>query len=197
MEIERRTVALDGFEVEERENGERRIVGHAAVFNQLSEDLGGFREKIAPGAFAEAVTRDDVRALWNHDSNFVLGRTRAGTLRMREDDRGLAVEIDPPNTQWANDLLVSMRRGDVTQMSFGFRVEKGGQNWERNDDGNIRTITRVSLFDVSPVTYPAYPQTDAAVRSLQEWNREQEPADKNAAPLRARLALAERNELTK
>jgi HK97 family phage prohead protease len=197
MTIERRFLALDGLAVEQRDDGVRRIVGHAAIFNSLSEDLGGFREKIAPGAFAEAIGRDDVRALWNHDANFVLGRVRAGTLTMREDERGLAVEIDPPDTQWARDLLVSMARGDVTQMSFGFRVERGGQSWEKTDEGNVRTITRASLFDVSPVTYPAYADTDVAVRSLAQWQAESAPApEKNSAPLRRRLALAERNEMT-
>ena len=94
MTIERRFLALDGLAVEQRDDGVRRIVGHAAIFNSLSEDLGGFREKIAPGAFAEAIGRDDVRALWNHDANFVLGRVRAGTLTMREDERGhLAREL--------------------------------------------------------------------------------------------------------
>ena len=196
MTIERRFLALDGLAVEQRDDGVRRIVGHAAIFNSLSEDLGGFREKIAPGAFAEAIGRDDVRALWNHDANFVLGRVRAGTLTMREDERGLAVEIDPPNTQWANDLLVSMARGDVTQMSFGFRVDRGGQTWEKTDAGSVRTITRASLFDVSPVTYPAYTDTDVAVRSLAEWQAEAAPVEKNSAPFRQRLALAERDELT-
>jgi HK97 family phage prohead protease len=196
MTIERRFLALDGLAVEQRDDGVRRIVGHAAIFNSLSEDLGGFREKIAPGAFAEAIGRDDVRALWNHDANFVLGRVRAGTLTMREDERGLAVEIDPPDTQWARDLLVSMARGDVTQMSFGFRVERGGQSWEKTDEGNVRTITRASLFDVSPVTYPAYADTDVAVRSLAQWQAESAPTEQNSAPLRRRLALAERNEMT-
>lgn len=196
MTIERRFLALDGLAVEQRDDGVRRIVGHAAIFNSLSEDLGGFREKIAPGAFAEAIGRDDVRALWNHDANFVLGRVRAGTLTMREDERGLAVEIDPPDTQWARDLLVSMARGDVTQMSFGFRVERGGQTWEKTDTGSVRTITRASLFDVSPVTYPAYTDTDVAVRSLAQWQAETAPVEKNSAPLRQRLALAERDELT-
>jgi HK97 family phage prohead protease len=193
MNLERRTWSLDGLAVEERDGQPRRIVGHAAVFNQLSEDLGGFREKIAPGAFADALVRDDVRALWNHDSNFVLGRQRAGTLRLREDDQGLAVEIDPPDATWARDLLVSMARGDVTQMSFGFSVEKGGQKWDRADEGDIRTITRVRLYEVSPVTFPAYPQTDAAVRSLEEWRAAQVPARvPNVALLRRRLALIER-----
>ncbi|OAN53963.1 hypothetical protein A6A04_13420 [Paramagnetospirillum marisnigri] len=144
------------------------------MFNQLSEDLGGFREQIAPGAFADAVKTDDVRALFNHDSNFILGRTVAKTLRLSEDARGLAVEIDPPDTQFARDLMVSMERGDVTQMSFGFSVRPGGQDWAKDDEGRtIRTLKKLRLFDVSPVVFPAYPQTDIAVRELRSWQASQ------------------------
>lgn len=166
-----RTFPLE-FRVEKREgeNGDdekRVIVGHAAVFNTLSEDLGGFREQIAPGAFLTAIKEDDVRALFNHDPNFVLGRNTSGTLRMSEDSKGLAIEIDAPDTQFARDLLHSMERGDISQMSFGFNVRPNGSNFAEDDDGQIiRTLTDVRLFDVSPVTYPAYKETDVAVRSL-------------------------------
>lgn len=169
-DIERRHFVLDQVRVETREDGKRRIVGHAAVFNQLSEDLGGFREQIAPGAFAEAIKADDVRALYNHNPDHILGRNMAGTLSLAEDARGLAIEIDPPDTQIARDLLVSMERGDINQMSFGFSVKPNGQNWAVADDGQtVRTLTRVRLYDVSPVTFPAYPQTDVAARALTAW----------------------------
>jgi HK97 family phage prohead protease len=140
-----------------------RIVGHAAVFDQLSEDLGGFREKVVKGAFRKTLREADVRALLNHDSNYVLGRNTAGTLRVKEDKEGLAVDIDPPDTTWARDLLVSMERGDINQMSFGFRVVK--EEWDDTDKANVvRTLSEVELFDVSPVTYPAYPQTSVSVK---------------------------------
>lgn len=148
------------------------IVGHAALFNERSEDLGGFREVIAPGAFVDAIKADDVRALLNHDANYVLGRNRSGTLSLTEDTRGLAVEIEPPDTQWANDLMRSMERGDITQMSFAFSVRPNGSNWAKDDDGTvIRTLTKVRLFDVSVVTYPAYTATDASVgqRAARAW----------------------------
>jgi uncharacterized protein len=191
MNIERRAFVVEGLTYEEREGKTPVIRGHAAVFNQLSDDLGGFREQIVPGAFGEAIERDDVRALINHDSTLILGRNKSGTLRMSEDATGLLVEIDPPDTQYARDLLVSMKRGDITQMSFGFGVKPGGQDWAKDDEGRtIRTLKKLRLFDVSPVTYPAYPQTDVAVRSYKEFQQSDE-AEK-LKRLRMRLALAER-----
>ena len=171
MDIERRTFAAEGLHIEKRDGGEVRLVGHAAVFNSLSEDLGGFREQIMPGAFTDAIEADDVRALFNHDPNFVLGRNRSKTLRMAEDARGLAIEIKLPDTQTVRDLVVApIERGDVSQMSFGFSVKPGGQDWAKDDEGRvIRTLKKVRLFDVSPVTYPAYQQTDIAVRELRSF----------------------------
>ncbi|MGB5689249.1 MAG: HK97 family phage prohead protease [Woeseiaceae bacterium] len=170
MDIERRNFAVDELRVMRASDKSPRIVGHAAVFDSMSENLGGFREIIKPGAFAKAVEQDDVRALWNHNPDHVLGRNRAGTLSLREDDTGLAVDIDAPDTQVARDLMLSIERGDVSEMSFGFRVRAGGSSWDEDENGEIiRTLTDVSLFDVSPVTYPAYPETDAAVRDMRQW----------------------------
>lgn len=162
-EIERRAWPV-GLEVRDGEgDGSPMIRGYAAVFNELSVDLGGFRERIAPGAFARSVVDGDVRALWDHDSKYVLGRTRAGTLALAEDERGLAVEIRPlAAAGWTGDLLASMRRGDVDQMSFGFYVRR--DRWETEDGLTVRVLEDVDLFDVSVVTYPAYPQTSAEAR---------------------------------
>jgi len=164
VKMERRSYPLCDIEVT-REMGDKgetvKIRGHAAVFNKLSEDLGGFREKIDPGAFAKTIKSADVRALFNHESNYVLGRTKAGTLALEEDERGLYIEIDPPDTQWARDLQVSIRRKDIDQMSFGFLVRK--EAWDK--ENSVRTLIEVDLIDVSPVTFPAYPQTDVKVRS--------------------------------
>lgn len=143
-----------------------KIVGYAAVFDQLSEPLWGFREIVRRGAFAKTIKEADVRALWNHDTNHVLGRIKSGTLRLKEDEKGLAIEIDPPNTQWARDLMESIRRGDVDQMSFGFRTVS--DRWQSENGATIRELLEVDLFDVSPVTFPAYPQTSVGVRSAQE-----------------------------
>ncbi|HNR79421.1 MAG TPA: HK97 family phage prohead protease [Mesotoga infera] len=171
MEI--RTIQSE-FRVENKE-GKAQISGYAAVFNELSDDLGGFREKIQPGAFSEAVVNDDVRALWNHDSNYVLGRNKAGTLKLSEDERGLHYVVDLPDTQWAKDLSESIKRGDVTQSSFGFIVDS--DEWAKQDGETVRTLTKVTLFDVSPVTYPAYPQTSTSARSILEANKDRIPDD--------------------
>lgn len=195
MDLEQRSFAIDGFAVEEREGKGPVIRGHAAVFDQLSDDLGGFRERILPGAFAEAIVQDDVRGLFNHDVNFVLGRNRAGTLRLAEDQKGLAFEIDAPATPTIRDLVLEpMRRGDVTQMSFKFQVRMDGQDWAVDEDGvTIRTLKKLRLFDISPVVFPAYPQTDAAVRELRAWQAEQAKPPVLTTPfnlLRARLKQA-------
>lgn len=191
--IERRMLPVE-IRVERRDGEPPKIIGHAAVFNQLSEDLGGFREQIAPGAFVEAIGKDDVRALWNHNPDHVLGRNMAKTLLLSEDSRGLAIEIVPPDTQMARDLMISMERGDVSQMSFGFSVRPNGQNWGKDEEGRVvRTLTNVRLYDVSPVTFPAYPQTDVAVRCMGEWmienQREEQVPDTSI--IRRRLDLLE------
>lgn len=187
LDIERRAFLVEGLKVEKRDDGTRKIVGHAAVFNSLSEDLGGFREQIIPGAFLEAIEKDDVRALFNHDPNFVLGRNRAGTLTMKEDARGLAIEIVAPGTQTIQDLVVApIERGDVSQMSFAFSVKPGGQDWAKDDEGGVvRTLKKLRLFDVSPVTYPAYAATDVAVREWRTWS-----TSANARPVLRNLMKA-------
>lgn len=164
-DIERRIVDA-GLEV--RGEGETRtLVGYAAKFGVRSEDLGGFVESIAPGAFDRAISEEhDVRALWNHNPDVVLGRTKSGTLRLSVDEVGLRIETDLPDTQAARDLRVSVARGDVSQMSFGFRTK--GDEWRTEDGVPYRTLTDLDLFDVSPVTYPAYPQTEVSVRALDQ-----------------------------
>jgi HK97 family phage prohead protease len=190
---EQRTFDLSELRVL-RDSKKPRIVGHAAVFNVMG-DGGWFREKVAPGAFADSIQTDDVRALFNHDPNMVLGRNRAGTLRLSEDERGLHIEIDPPDTQVARDLLVSLERGDISQMSFGFEVVK--QSWEKNSEGNaldIRTLEKVRLWDVSPVTFPFYQETDVALRSHEVWQKtlnEPEPTWNRIPNMRRRFKLQE------
>ena len=146
-----------------------RLEGHIAVFNQLSEDLGGFKEKITPGAFTETLKTHDIRAIWNHNSDLVLGRLSAKTLELEEDDVGLVFRNRPPDTTWFKDRAVSLERKDVTGCSFGFWTES--DEWSTESDGSkTRTLLKLTLQEVSPgVTFPAYPQTDVALRSLDAW----------------------------
>jgi len=188
-----------GFTVEKRSEGSETlpmISGYAAVFDSETVIGGrewGFREKIARGAFAEALKTSDVRALFNHDEDLVLGRMKAGTLRLMEDERGLKVEIDPPDTQDARDLITKMQRGDIDQMSFAFIMEGGAQSWDESGDMPLRTIERVGeLLDVSIVTYPAYPETEAAARSLAAVRKERQRQNfANAARRLERKAMQE------
>lgn len=163
MDTERRTLTAP---VEVRTDAETpaTLAGYAALFDTPTEIAGLFQERIAPGAFADAVTRDDVRALFNHDANYVLGRNTSGTLTLREDARGLRYEITPPDTQWARDLIVSVQRGDISQSSFAFAVDEESWDYPRGAMP-VRTITRARLYDVSPVTYPAYESTTVSARS--------------------------------
>ena len=166
MQREQRCAGITELRIEPQENGLPVIEGHAAIFDSLSQDLGflfPFKEKINRGAFKNSVENDDIRALWNHDANYVLGRNRAGTLELKETVKGLLVRIHPPDTTWARDLTESIKRGDVSQMSFGFIVEK--ESWQVVGGEDIRTLEKVKLFDVSPVTFPAYLETDVGVRS--------------------------------
>ena len=195
--IERRFTA-GKVEIRAGADGKSQTIrGYAAVFESPSENLGGFIEVIAKGAFDD-VLKDDVRALFNHDANLILGRTKSGTCTIGVDDTGLFYEITPADTQTARDLMVSLKRGDVDQSSFAFAVKREGQDWKDHPDNPammIRTIKKVAkLYDVSPVTYPAYPDTEACARSLQEGKAWKEQSTKNphAAQARARqLALAE------
>jgi HK97 family phage prohead protease len=140
-----------------------RLSGYAAVFNQRANIAGLFDEEILPGAFTAAIGRDDVRALFNHDGNFVLGRSSSGTLRLVQDDHGLRYEVDAPDTTWARDLLVTVRRGDVSQSSFAFGVDE--EEWDYSNRAMpLRKIKAVRLYDVSPVTYPAYDGTEVSAR---------------------------------
>ena len=188
-DIERRTMRLTELRAQETD-GAPVIRGYAAVFDVLSEDLGGFRERIRPGAFAASLHHADVRALWNHNPDYVLGRTKSNTLRMVEDANGLAIEIDPPETTWGRDLMTSIKRGDVDQMSFGFRTVR--DEWTNDTGAVIRTLLEVELFDVSPVTYPAYPQTSVNARAMATKNQPNVPGGANVERAEAQARNANR-----
>lgn len=163
---ETRYVPARELRVKRNEAGQAVIEGYAAVFNSLSQDLGGFKEQIDPEAFTECLAgAPDVRALFNHDENNVLGRTKSGTLDLSVDDTGLFWTCTLPDTQVARDLAVSLERGDIDQCSFGFYCLD--DTWDLADDDTIvRTVLKAELFDVSAVTYPAYLDTTVGLRSL-------------------------------
>lgn len=141
-----------------------KFVGYVARFGPLSENLGGFVERIRPGAFSKAIRENDIRALFDHDSKYVLGRNKSGTLELKEDDKGLLMTVYPPEAQWVNDLVASIERKDINQGSFGFRTYK--DSWEDSLGKKlpVRTLEEVGLIDVSIVTFSAYPATQVEVR---------------------------------
>lgn len=143
-----------------------KLRGYAIVYDALSEPLYGdlFRERIKSGAFTKSLAQDDQVCLWGHDTRYVLGRKSAGTLILREDEKGLYFEAELPNTTWARDLKESVKRGDIKQMSFGFKVIR--ENWIDNKETikeygmPIREVEEITLHEISLVTFPAYPQTN-------------------------------------
>lgn len=187
MKIERRNtgageVRMDG------EGEDRKIVGYAAVFYREGDQGSEYRlwddavERIMPGAF-DGVGEDDVRALFNHDPSLLLGRSTAGTLSLTVDDLGLRYEIQPGDTTASRDVQAHLERGDLTGSSFGFRITN--EEWQKRDDGpDVRLVRGVELFDVGPVTFPAYESSSAGIRSEgddgeardshEKWKAEQE-----------------------
>ena len=159
-DAEKRTMGT--IEVRESEGDEMTLEGYAAVFNSET-DLGAFREVIRPGAFDD-VMDNDVRALINHDPNLILGRTGNGTLELSTDERGLKYKVKLGNQQYARDFYESVKRGDISQSSFAFTIDK--QSW--NEERTVRSVDKVrQLLDVSPVTYPAYSAATVQARDQQ------------------------------
>lgn len=176
METESRTFEIDGLEIRQIDGQAPTIAGYAVIFDSWSEvmiDSRGrpFRERIAPAAFDRALAASpDIRALWNHNSDLPLGRTRNGTLRVGKDGSGLRFELTPPATSWGADAVESIRRGDVSGMSFAFSAKRdGGDTWAKPGPDGVaeRTLLDADLYELSPVTFPAYPATQVAVRSVE------------------------------
>jgi HK97 family phage prohead protease len=162
----------------------RTVAGYAAVFNSQADIAEMFMEQIAPGAFSDTLA-DDVRALINHDTGRVIGRTKAGTLRLAQDATGLYCEIDLPDTADGRYLATLIERGDISGMSFGFEVTK--QTWDETGDVPLRTIQAVDLYEVSAVAFPAYDDTSIAMRSLEASRKTAKRSNFNAAAHRLRM----------
>jgi len=192
MTHERRflTTAAAGVTIETREDGGKTLTGYAAVFYRAGDSgtefapWPGWVERVMPGAFDEALKADDVRALFNHDNSLVLGRNQAGTLTLSVDEKGLRYSVDLPDTQTGRDVPVLVERGDITGSSFAFmtRGEDGQKVYEdKARNSYIRELRAVELFDVSPVTYPAYEGTSVAVRGAEIPDDVQAEVDRIAA----------------
>ena len=189
-----------GIPAEIRAEGDGlKVSGYAAVFNEPADIGGMFKEVIAPGAFRDALTRDDVVFLINHDG-LPLARTRSGTMTLTEDAVGLRMDtvLDPTDPD-VMSIVPKMKRGDLDKMSFAFRATK--QEWDDTSDPPTRTIHEMRLFDVSIVTRPAYDGTSVALRSLEDQRQDQRAKNFSAAAhrlrLKADLDLRTRGRLTK
>ena len=148
--------------LEVREQADGHIKGYPIVFNRLSEDLGGFRERILPDAIQFA---DDLAADFNHNPDYILGRVRAGTMKVSTDARGVFMDVNPPDTTWARDLKASIKRGDIDQGSFSFRVLPGGQQITEENGQQVRTLSKILVRRLSVVSDPAYTKTSIEVRA--------------------------------
>jgi len=154
-------------EIETRADGDEKKISGVVLYGTPSKELGGFTEIIMPGAFDD-VLKDDIRALFNHDPNLILGRTKSNTLKIQLTDRGLAFDILYPNTTYSNDLIESIQRGDIDATSFAFRTKE--VLWVDEPDGSVtRKIMKFEILqDISPVTYPAYPDMEISLRAEYE-----------------------------
>jgi uncharacterized protein len=166
--ITRAMFEVSGLETRKSSDGKNILSGYAVRWEKLSVPIyGSFRERVRSGAFTQSLKENNIRALWNHNSDFVLGSTRAKTMILTEDDKGLRFEIILPDTQTGRDAAITVERGDVDGMSFGFNIRK--QEWDETDPKNvIRTLVDVDLREISPTPFPAYPQTKVGVRSVDD-----------------------------
>ena len=163
IDMEKRIYNIE-TRVEQKEDDKEVVVGYGSIFNSRSENLGNFYEYISPEAITqETIDRSDVRALINHDESLILARSTSGTLQLSVDEKGLRYSFDIPETSYGKDLAINMKNGNINQSSFAFTIAENGDEWSTDEDGNdIRTITKIDrLYDVSPVSFPAYQQAES------------------------------------
>lgn len=171
-QAETRGLPQSTMELREEDDGKRTLRGYALKWEMKSNPLGymgEFKEQFKRGAFTETLTSNDQRALWSHDTSKVLGRTGNGTLRLFEDDIGLRFELDLPNTTLGTDTYETIKRGDVEGVSFGFIPRK--QEWDETEETVIRSITDAELLEISPVAWPAYPDSGVMARSNDPYQK--------------------------
>lgn len=186
--VEKRNLTTNSVEIREDDEGKRTLTGYAIKWEMKSVMMGWrrFREQFKRGAFTESLTNEDQLALWSHDTSKVLGRTKNGTLRLFEDEIGLRFELDLLDTTSGDDAYKTIKRGDVDGVSFGFSMLK--QEWDEADPDNvIRTITKAKLLEISPVAFPAYPDSEVSARSSDPY--EQHVLEKRNEQRRKRLYL--------
>lgn len=199
--IERRFLrgATSPIEVRAGEKGGAVLSGYASVFFKASDPgtryelWDGYEERIMPGAFDRAMREDDVRGLVNHDPNQLLGRTKSGTMRLSVDDKGLRYEIDVPDTADGRDTVTKIRRGDLDGSSFAFVTTD--EEWVKEGGTHVRNVKGVQLFDVGPVTYPAYEATTADARSAIEGRAEAALRAAPSAPCQRSVSARARLEI--
>lgn len=166
-QTEKRELLSSEIEIREVEGGLRTITGYAVKWEMKSVTMGywrRFKEQFKRGAFTDSLTQDDQLALWSHDYSQVLGRTKNGTLRLFEDEIGLRFELDLADTTLGDDTYKTIKRGDVDGVSFGFQMVK--EEWDESDPDNIvRSVTKAKLVEISPVAFPAYPDSQVSARS--------------------------------
>lgn len=188
-QMEKRELLSSNLEIREVEGGLRTIVGYAVKWEMKSVTMGywrRFKEQFKRGAFTDSLTQDDQLALWSHDYSQVLGRTKNGTLRLFEDEIGLRFELDLADTTLGDDTYKTIKRGDVDGVSFGFQMVK--EEWDESDPDNIvRSVTKAKLVEISPVAFPAYPDSQVSARSHDPYK--QFVDGRNQKDLRKKLIL--------
>ncbi|HDR7801355.1 TPA: HK97 family phage prohead protease [Bacillus tropicus] len=188
-QTEKRELLSSNLEIREVEGGLRTIVGYAVKWEMKSVTMGywrRFKEQFKRGAFTDSLTQDDQLALWSHDYSQVLGRTKNGTLRLFEDEIGLRFELDLADTTLGDDTYKTIKRGDVDGVSFGFQMVK--EEWDESDPDNIvRSVTKAKLVEISPVAFPAYPDSQVSARSHDPYK--QFVDERNQKELRKKLIL--------
>ena len=191
---------MDGVETRKTDDGKMLVTGYAAVFESLSVPLWGFREKIRAGAFKNTITKNNIRALWNHNRDFVLGSMGNGSLKLSEDDKGLRFELDIADTQMGRDAFTSIGRRDVDGVSFSFSAVK--QEWDESNPADvIRTLVEVECDEISPTAFPAYEETSVSTRTAKECYAEHRDAlkieqEQKETEIRSRLIELNKRKLS-